>query len=514
MQQANSQMPQSQVPFSPVPPPGTKYYPPPMPELGGPFNPGPQPQRSFSPSGPGSSMPQPQRSFSPPGSQMPQPEISGYTAPFPPMPAPPMPVPQSQAPLSPLPPMMQRSGSQGMGAQPAVHLTGRIPFQQSPYLQPQGPEGPVVPIMRSPGPEGVAAGNPVMPVIPPSLSRSSSSSSSSSATFDPLARNPLPDPPREANVPPELVRDTAVATLGPRGPVRSRTPLSHPLPELPRDVYLKKKYRPLLVGTTREKDVYPEGWFADEDGRNDAENGLARAFQRLNPFRSPEIRAEAEPMRFRALGRHATMPEFADFVRNGPPPMEGSVSGGSSSSSTRRWRRLNPFNLFSPLGRRRRAAAEAEAAAADTGAWAPPPGFMPHQTPLMPMAQDPVVPPFVPPGRSPVMPPLIAAQGPASPTPVASAPSPGAPPAVRFNLGIPEYAGLCHTSHHPVLYGEWLYPSAAHLFEALKFLGRRDDVVEQIRAADDLSELAAVVNDNQHHIRRDWGQVAMRKVHT
>lgn len=451
------------------------------------------------------------------------PNFSGQSNLMPSMPAPPMPepYPHSQAPLSPLPPNLGRSSSQIGGRPPGmpesiVPLTDQV---RSPFMQQQHPEA-AVPIMRSPGPDA-GMGDRAMPFIPPSLTHSSSTSSS---TTDPLVRNPLPIPPQDAELPPELVRDTAVATLGPLGSGRPLTPLPHPLPDLPRDVYLKKKYRPLLIGTRNEKEVYPEGWF-----ENGSENGLARTLSRLNPFKSPEV---GDPMR-REHRRHATMPEFTDFVRNGPPPMsmpvpiEGSVSGGSSNaSSSRRWRqRLNPFSLLSPFSRRKRAAAEAEAAAAagqgmvpmgvlDEEPWAPPPGFMPFSTPAMPAGQQPLVPPFIPPGRSPVMPmpPLIAGQGPSSPTPAASAPSPGAPPAIRFNPGIPEYAGLCHTSPHSVFYRERLYPTAAHLFEAMKFLGERDDIVEDIRAAEDLTELVEIVNENRHHIRRDWEHVAMRKV--
>ncbi|KAH8118817.1 DUF1768-domain-containing protein [Phellopilus nigrolimitatus] len=92
-----------------------------------------------------------------------------------------------------------------------------------------------------------------------------------------------------------------------------------------------------------------------------------------------------------------------------------------------------------------------------------------------------------------------------------AAPEPSAAP-IRFSLATPEYAGLTHLSPHRVLYGEKLYPSAAHLLEAHKYLGVREDLAERVRGARDLPELNGLAAGLQHHARRDWEHVILDKM--
>lgn len=93
-------------------------------------------------------------------------------------------------------------------------------------------------------------------------------------------------------------------------------------------------------------------------------------------------------------------------------------------------------------------------------------------------------------------------------------PSPGGPgvvPPVRFN-GYGEYSGLLYHSPHRVMYEEELYPTALHLFEALKFLEHRPDLADQIRLCERVEDVTAISASFAEHTRRDWGNVALATV--
>ncbi|THH05199.1 hypothetical protein EW145_g4965 [Phellinidium pouzarii] len=469
----------------------------------------PQSQMEFSPD-PGAHMPQPQVPF------MRSPQIQRNQTPFPrsvQMPEPEVPLtpnPQSGMQQGPMPPPLvpEPQLSQPQMAfslhrqmpEPSVSNQGQQQAQNQ-FLQASYGEGPVIPMMRSPQQNrdfGDTPGQAPMPQqqLPPSLSRTPSLSTVTDNT------NPLPEPPREFEIPAHLLSGTAMAHVGPQFP-RSRTPLKHPLPDLPRDVYLSKKYRKLLVGSAyegREKEVYPSNWFTDERGHTDGPASLGRALARLNPFRSRH-ESSTSPRQHR---RHDTMPEFFEFVRDGGAgvPAGGGSITENTESATRGGNRFGlgrSFTLGGPFARHRR---EPELDQLEEG---PPVGWMP----TVPIVGEGVGPqpqqPFSP---SPV-PPLVAGQGPSSSS--SSSSRDGVEP-IRFNFSSPEYNGFCHLSPHRVLYKNTLYPSAVHLLEAHKFLGRRDDIAELVRGARDLHELGRIVSDSQRHARRDWERVVLRKM--
>ena len=87
----------------------------------------------------------------------------------------------------------------------------------------------------------------------------------------------------------------------------------------------------------------------------------------------------------------------------------------------------------------------------------------------------------------------------------------GVVPTLRFN-GYGEYSGLLYHSPHRVMYEDELYPTALHLFEALKFLPHRPDLAEQIRLCEHVEEVTAISASFAENTRRDWGNVALSTV--
>jgi hypothetical protein len=81
-------------------------------------------------------------------------------------------------------------------------------------------------------------------------------------------------------------------------------------------------------------------------------------------------------------------------------------------------------------------------------------------------------------------------------------------PTVRFN-GYGEHSGLLYHSPHRVMYQDELYPTALHLFEALKFLDHRPDLADQIRLCEHVEDVTAISASFAEHTRRDWGNVAL-----
>ena len=87
----------------------------------------------------------------------------------------------------------------------------------------------------------------------------------------------------------------------------------------------------------------------------------------------------------------------------------------------------------------------------------------------------------------------------------------GVVPTLRFN-GYGEYSGLLYHSPHRVMYEDELFPTALHLFEALKFLPHRPDLAEQIRLCEHVEEVTAISASFAENTRRDWGNVALTTV--
>ncbi|KAF8267407.1 hypothetical protein EI94DRAFT_1730458 [Lactarius quietus] len=84
----------------------------------------------------------------------------------------------------------------------------------------------------------------------------------------------------------------------------------------------------------------------------------------------------------------------------------------------------------------------------------------------------------------------------------------GVVPTLRFN-GYGEHSGFLYHSPHRVMYEDELYPTALHLFEALKFLPHRPDLAEQIRLCEHVEEVTEISASYADNTRRDWGNVAL-----
>lgn len=84
-------------------------------------------------------------------------------------------------------------------------------------------------------------------------------------------------------------------------------------------------------------------------------------------------------------------------------------------------------------------------------------------------------------------------------------------PTVRIN-GYGEYSGLLYHSPHGVMYEDDLYPTALHLYEALKYLKHRPDLADRIRLCEHVEEVVANSALFADHTRRDWLDVALATV--
>ncbi|KAF7308804.1 DUF1768 domain-containing protein [Mycena kentingensis (nom. inval.)] len=57
---------------------------------------------------------------------------------------------------------------------------------------------------------------------------------------------------------------------------------------------------------------------------------------------------------------------------------------------------------------------------------------------------------------------------------------------------------------HPITYNGLVYPTSQHLFQALKFIGHRADIAEQIRVAATADIAFTTAHANQASVRPDW----------
>jgi hypothetical protein len=80
--------------------------------------------------------------------------------------------------------------------------------------------------------------------------------------------------------------------------------------------------------------------------------------------------------------------------------------------------------------------------------------------------------------------------------------SAGIKPVLRFD-GYGEYSGLLYHSPHSVMYGEYQYPTALHLFEARKFLDHRPDLADRIKQCENVEEIPAISTELAEFMRRD-----------
>ena len=69
--------------------------------------------------------------------------------------------------------------------------------------------------------------------------------------------------------------------------------------------------------------------------------------------------------------------------------------------------------------------------------------------------------------------------------------------------------GCCTTRRTPCCTRGSLYPTALHLFEALKSLDRRADVARRIRRCERIEEVTAISGEPSTFTRPDWAKVAL-----
>ncbi len=90
-------------------------------------------------------------------------------------------------------------------------------------------------------------------------------------------------------------------------------------------------------------------------------------------------------------------------------------------------------------------------------------------------------------------------------------PNPSSPPAVRFDQDSP-FAIFMNHSPHRVIYRGVQYPTAAHLFEAMKFIDSHPDIADDIRACPDVQALYPLTNQYSSSIRPDWPYMHLQAV--
>ncbi|KAI1791096.1 hypothetical protein LXA43DRAFT_452312 [Ganoderma leucocontextum] len=130
------------------------------------------------------------------------------------------------------------------------------------------------------------------------------------------------------------------------------------------------------------------------------------------------------------------------------------------------------------------------------------PGYVPSATPATAALHV-----GMPPGPTPTPVPARMMDPPRMPTPQPPPPPPS-PPMVKIRR-TGELAGLLHFSAHRVHFGHRSYPTGVHLFEALKFLGGRDELAERVRGCGTAEEAVAVAEGLREYWRGDWEDVKL-----
>ena len=89
--------------------------------------------------------------------------------------------------------------------------------------------------------------------------------------------------------------------------------------------------------------------------------------------------------------------------------------------------------------------------------------------------------------------------------------TPSGPLAIKLNK-YGEFSGLLNYSLHSVLYGDKIYPTALHLFEARKFLPHRPDLAGRVRQCERVEQVTSITAELADFVRRDWSDVILNMV--
>jgi hypothetical protein len=95
-----------------------------------------------------------------------------------------------------------------------------------------------------------------------------------------------------------------------------------------------------------------------------------------------------------------------------------------------------------------------------------------------------------------------------------SAPAPSTP--IRFSSATPKFIPFLNYSPHGVFYQDAVYPTAMHLYEAMKFLPKNPAFAERIRMCADVGRVSVLneelTRQSPNAVRSDWASVYLSTV--
>ncbi|KJA29704.1 hypothetical protein HYPSUDRAFT_196051 [Hypholoma sublateritium FD-334 SS-4] len=263
------------------------------------------------------------------------------------------------------------------------------------------------------------------------------------------------------------------SAFGPTGP-RSTAPLRNPLPPPPRDIYEMSPYKSLLTMpqtsalltasygphlATVSTNVQP----AKVERKRSIGKSLLRAFSKREKKPDPQPQVHFVPVFVPSADQNHSQNSSHPVVQTYPTETAQQAADliRSMSQQSHVLPARTPMHATAPV----------------------PPSAMRHNTP----------------GPTSVAASTHSADAMFPPVP----PNPSSPPAVRFDQDSP-YAVFMNHSPHRVVYRSITYPTAAHLFEAMKFIDNHPDIAENIRACPDVNALYSLASQYTSSVRPDW----------
>ncbi|KAF8914390.1 hypothetical protein CPB84DRAFT_1759139 [Gymnopilus junonius] len=298
-------------------------------------------------------------------------------------------------------------------------------------------------------------------------------------------RYPTP-PPIDANIESVLqpMEPASSSAFGPTGP-RPMTPLENPLPPPPRDLYEMTPYKSLLTlpqttalltatyGAHHLSDTGAQLGLQPTVKRKKSGKGLFRAFSKRDKQKEPEQpRVQFIPIFVPPKDQQSKDPQLSatqpdDLTRSMSRQSRRPPSNFPAGPSSMPQQNTNPFPT------------------ASTG---PPTGVSFNPGPstsssATPRPQMPPVPPF-----------------------------PSSPPAIRFDQESLPFSAFLNHSPHRIIYRNAVYPSALHLYEAMKFIDYKPEIAEVIRNVPTTLDVYPVSVKFQNLQRPDWSKIYLSKM--
>ncbi|KAL1729450.1 hypothetical protein EV714DRAFT_273702 [Schizophyllum commune] len=91
-----------------------------------------------------------------------------------------------------------------------------------------------------------------------------------------------------------------------------------------------------------------------------------------------------------------------------------------------------------------------------------------------------------------------------APVPASNSSSPPLREQIRFYKRDTSYHSFCNFASYPVIHDGETYPTAEHLFHALKFLPSNSDIARRIRNTKDIGEVARLADRLHARVPQDW----------